>query len=237
MRDASKSSLYRNEVTEAAVACIRQTLARLRRARIHADRAGIRTSRRARARASADAPVGSRHRLASRRYRRPSCAGFARPTASPACATTSRACRAICTTRIAKGACAATRVPSSPRAAARSAARRATARSGSAHLRARRRPGRVQAPGRDGSRRSSGERPGIAAGAGRSGRLSDVAADPLRRGRAGRLSCISRSTTAPWARRSARRCAGRTPMRARGRRASSRSWAARISGPTGSIST
>ena len=29
MRDASKSSLYRNEVTEAAVACIRQTLARL----------------------------------------------------------------------------------------------------------------------------------------------------------------------------------------------------------------
>ena len=29
MRDASKSSLYRNEVTEAAVACIKETLARL----------------------------------------------------------------------------------------------------------------------------------------------------------------------------------------------------------------
>ena len=217
------------------MACIRQTLARLA-GPDSADAAGIRTRRRARARAAADAPVRPRDRLASRRYpdhpaqdsrgrRLPRRAGRHRGRAV-----------SISTTRIAKGACAAT--PGAIVATRGGAICRAT-RDGAVWI------GHFGAPttrSRSSSRAAMvlGDR---VAGVPESPLTPEEAVDyptwqPIRYVEAGRSAiCISRSTTAPWARSSARRCAARMPMRARGRRASSRSWAARISGPTGSTST
>ena len=145
-----------------------------------------RTRRCARARASADAPGGPRHRLASRRHPdRP--AQDSRGRRLPRRARRRRG-RAVSSVRRASRRAPARRPGCHRRHARRRDLPGDARRRGLDRPRAaRRRPGRVQAPCRDGSGRSSGERPGIAADAGRSGRLSDVAADPLRRGWADRL--------------------------------------------------
>ena len=67
MRDASKSSLYRNEVTEAAVVALRADARAHRPGRVAAAARRARPAARGRLR-PADAPAGSRHRLACRRY-------------------------------------------------------------------------------------------------------------------------------------------------------------------------
>ena len=63
MRDATKSSLYRNEVTDAAVKVLQLTLQRLARGET-AGAARLCEPRRARAAAAGDAAIGPRDRLA-----------------------------------------------------------------------------------------------------------------------------------------------------------------------------
>ena len=67
MREAAKSSLYRNEVTEAAVAALRLTIARIARGEAP-EALSTRDPSRPRPAATGDAPVRSCDRLARRRH-------------------------------------------------------------------------------------------------------------------------------------------------------------------------
>ena len=68
MRDASKSSLYRLEVTDAALECVRMTLARMAERGVRAGAPRLRAPRHPRTIAAAGAPAGPRDRLALRRH-------------------------------------------------------------------------------------------------------------------------------------------------------------------------
>ncbi len=129
MRSASKGSLYRNEVTEAAVEAAAHGACADRAGRTRHSADG--NASRARPTAAADAPGRSRDRLAARFHRRSSCASSARRTARRAWPTKCSDCRCTATTPIPKAACAARRAKSSPSATAPSAAPRSTAPCGS----------------------------------------------------------------------------------------------------------
>ena len=155
MRDAAKGSLYRNEVTEAAVAAMRRD-ARAHRARARGRepldyaRPGVRGRLRPPMR-QADRAIDWRATT-----RRRCCARSARPTASRASSTRSSASRATCSTRIAKARCAAA-APGDVIAQRDGAILRATVDGAVwiTHLQAReRRASRVQAARGEGPRRA-----------------------------------------------------------------------------------
>ena len=155
MRPASKGSLYRNEVTEAAVEAVRLD-DRAHRCRRRPRAAGLRPARGARAAAAADEAARPGDRLAARRRRHRAAqdpvrgrrAGRRRPRSST--------CRCICTTRTPKAKLRG-RAGRGDRAAPRRDLPRDPRRRGVDHAPeglARRGPA-VQAAGRDGARREA----------------------------------------------------------------------------------